>query len=87
MILCLCGASLYTLSDSLRIETPHFTPEFITIPIEVNERGCKFKAVDRGQFSPDLLLYVQTDNKELVDEFIFELVHDGLDLSAGNSIR
>ena len=70
----------------LRIETPHFTPEFDPIPVEVDKGGRKFEAIEGRQFAPDFFLNIKADEKDLVTKFIFELVHDGLYLGAGNSV-
>ena len=77
---------LQALPHLLGVQSPLFAPEFVPLPIEIDERGCKFEAIDRGQFTPDIFLDVQTDDKQPVHKFVFELVHDGLYLGAANSI-
>lgn len=47
----------------------------------------KHKIVHGSQFAPDLILNVEADNQNLISQFVFELVDDGLYLGAGNSIR
>jgi hypothetical protein len=63
------------------------TPEFIPLSIEINEGGRKFETIDRRQFAPYFFLDIKTDEKDPVTKFVFELVHDGLQLGAGNSVR
>ena len=70
----------------LHIQAPHFTPEFDTVLIKINEGRGEFKVINRGQFTADFFLNVETDKKDLVSKFVFELVHDGLYLGAAYSI-
>jgi hypothetical protein len=84
---CLRDISLYTLSNPLRIESPHFAPDFDPISIEIDKGRSEFKTIDRGQLTPDIFLDIEAYEKELVAKFIFELVHDGLYFGAANSVR
>lgn len=79
--------SLYTLSNPLGIESPHFAPDLDSISIEIDKGRSEFKTIDRGQLTPDIFLDIEADEKELVAKFIFELVHDGLYLGTANSVR
>ncbi len=54
--------------------------------IEENEGWGEFKAVNRRKFAANRFLDIQADKKDLIAKFNFELVHDGLDRSASNSI-
>jgi len=80
------GASLYTLSYLLRIEASYFTPDFFPVLVKVNEGGGELKTIDKGQFATDFFLDVETDEKNFVSKFVFELVHDGLNACAANSV-
>jgi hypothetical protein len=70
----------------LRIKATDFTPEFNTVPIKIDEGRGKFKIIDRSQLTPDFLLNVEADEKDLIPKFVFELVHDGLYSCACNSV-
>jgi hypothetical protein len=80
------GNLLYTLSHPLRIESAYVAPEFVTVPIEIDKGRGKFKPINWGQFAPNVFLDIETDKKDLVSKFIFELVHDGLYFGAANSV-
>lgn len=81
------GWLFHTLSHPLRIQSPHFTPEFIPILVKIDKGGSELETIDWCKIPPNLLLDVETDEQDFISKFVFELVHDGLQLCAEDSIR
>jgi len=67
-----------SIAHTLRVEIADHAPEFIAFCIEVNEGGGEFKAVQWSELHADLFLYVEANDEEIIADFLFELVHDGL---------
>ena len=76
----------------LRIEYADCAPHFIALCVEENKGGGEFKIIHRREFLADRFLNIQADdmdriaNADSVIEFFFQLVNDGLNLCAGNSV-
>lgn len=76
----------------MRVETANGAPEFISLRVEENERGCEFEAVHRCEFHAHFLLDIKADDMDafadadFVIKFLFQLVNDGLNCGAANSI-
>lgn len=75
----------------MRVKFANHAPDFVALCVKENKGGCEFEAVNGGKFFTDSLLNVQTDNvnwianADLVIEFFFKPVNDGLYFGAGNS--
>ncbi len=69
-----------------RIKFADGSPQFVALSVEKNECGRKFETVNRCEFAANGFLNVQSYEEDLILEFHFELVHDGLDRGASNSI-
>lgn len=70
----------------MRVESANVAPEFISLRIEEDEGRRKFKTIHRGKFHAGCFLNVQADDVDLTAKFFFELVNDGLNRGAANSI-
>jgi hypothetical protein len=70
----------------LRFETADRSPKLIAFGVEENKGGREFEPVQGREFLGDILLNVQTDDLNLITQFLFELVDDGLESGANNSI-
>lgn len=66
------------IAHTLRVEIADHAPDFIAFCVEVNESGGEFKAVHGGKFHADLFLNIKANYEEIIADFLFELVHDGL---------
>jgi hypothetical protein len=71
------------LSHLPRIQPAHLTPQLLAVSVEEDESWGVPEAIDWGQFAPDWFLNVEADEKDLISQFIFELVYDGLHFRTG----
>lgn len=78
---------IYRVPNPLRIQAPYFPPEFNARFVKINEGRGESKAIYWCQFTSDFFLNVETDEKDLISKFVFELVHDGLYSCTCNSVR
>ena len=63
--------SLYAFVHLLGIQSPDFTPEFISFGVEVDKGGRKTDFIYRSQFAPDFFLDVHADDDDAVHEIVF----------------
>jgi hypothetical protein len=63
---------------ALWVEVADHAPDFIALGVEIDEGGGEFKTVYGGKFHAHSFLYVQADDENIIADFLFELVHDGL---------
>jgi hypothetical protein len=70
----------------LRVEFAGHAPDFVALRIEEDKGWGEFKTVYGAQFHACLILNVQADDVDLIAKFLFELVNDGLNRGAANSI-
>jgi hypothetical protein len=77
---------LERVSHFLRVEVADGTPDFIAFCVEKDKGWGEIEIVHRGKLHAGLVLNVQADNVDLAAKFCFELVNDGLNCCATNSI-
>ena len=70
----------------MRVEAADGAPDFIAIRIEKDEGWSEIKVVHGGKFHACLILNVQANKLDFIAKFCFELVNDGLNCGAANSI-
>ncbi len=70
----------------MRVEVADGAPDFVALRIEEDKGWGEFKTVYGGKFHACLILNVQADDVDLIAKFLFELVNDGLNRGAANSI-
>ncbi len=70
----------------MRVEFTDGAPGFIAFCIEENKGWGEIEIVHGGKFHACLILNVQADDVDLAAKFCFELVNDGLNRCAANSI-
>jgi hypothetical protein len=68
------------------IQASDLTPQLISIRIKEYEGRGELETVGRCQFTTDIVLNVEADDKQFPAGFFFQLVNDGLYPGAGNSI-
>jgi len=77
---------LNRVADFLRVEVADHAPDFIALCVEEDKGWSEIKVVHRGKFHAGLVLNVQANDVDLAAKFCFELVNDGLNCGAANSI-
>lgn len=70
----------------LRVEGPDGSPDLIAFCIEINKGRGEFKSIHRREFLADVFLNIQPNYMDLVAQFCFQLVNDGLNRCAAYSI-
>ena len=73
-------------ADFLRVEVADHTPDLIALCVEEDKGWSEIKVVHRGKLHAGLVLNVQANDVDLAAKFCFELVNDGLNCGAANSI-
>ena len=84
--------SFERVAHHLRIEYANRAPHFIALCVEENKSWGEFKIINSCKFPANRFLNIYADdmngsadgNSTL--KFFFKLVHDGLNLGAGNSV-
>ena len=70
----------------LWVEVADHAPNFITLCVEEDKSWSEIKVVHGSKFHASLFLNVQANDVDLAAKFCFELVNDGLNCGATNSI-
>lgn len=71
----------------MRIEVADHAPDFVAFCVEEDKSWGEIKLVHGGEFHTRLILNVQANKLDFFAKFCFELVNDGLNCCAANSIR
>ena len=70
----------------MRVKVADGAPDLIAFCIEKDKGWSEIEIVHGGKFHAGLVLNVQANDVYLVAKFCFELVNDGLNCGAANSI-
>ena len=70
----------------MRVKFADGAPDFVALCVEEDKGWCEIEIVHGGKFHAGLFLNVQANDVDLAAKFCFELVNDGLNCGAANSI-
>jgi len=70
----------------LWVEAADLSPDLTALWVEEDKGWRKLDAKDRCQFVTDGFMDVDADDLDLVAQFLFQPIDDGLDLGANNSV-
>jgi len=73
-------------THALGVKFSDHAPDFAALRIEVNKSGGEFKTIYRREFHADGFLNIEANEMDLIADFLFELVHDGLYRYAAYSV-